>query len=221
MCATRSGVPMPVPHVGVLGDRAQRLPLARAADHDRQVRLDRAVAPGADRRTGSGRPAGEVATPPSRTVRTPQTASSSQSRRWPGLAPKSMPWARVLVVEPRAAEAEDRPAVADVVERRGHLGHEPGIAEGVGTDQQPQPDARCDLRPRGQRHPALEDRLLRLAEDRVQVVPRPEVVVAELVDALGGALERRPVGRHVPEQDAHRHAGFRGHRISPLLACAE
>ena len=39
---------------------------------------------------------------------------------------------------------------------------------------------------------ALEDRLLRVADDRVEVVPRPERVVAELVDALRGGEERRP-----------------------------
>ena len=44
----------------------------------------------------------------------------------------------VLLLHPRPADAQDRPAVTDVVERRDGLGHEPGVAEGVGADQQPE-----------------------------------------------------------------------------------
>ena len=42
----------------------------------------------------------------------------------------------VLRLHPGAAEAEDRPAAGDVVERRGELGHEPRVAERVGADEQ-------------------------------------------------------------------------------------
>src|SRR3712207_8262721 len=52
------------------------------------------------------------------------------------------------------------------------------------------------------RSPTVEHRLLRFAEDRVEVVPRPQVLVAEFVDASRGALERGPVGRHVPEKQS-------------------
>ena len=106
----------------------------------------------------------------------------------------------VLRLEPGPADAQDRPPVAQVVERGGQLGGETGIAEGVGADQQAKPHALGDLGPGGQAHPSLEDRLQRVAEDRVQVVPGPEMVVAELVDPARGVLVRRPVGGLVPEQ---------------------
>ena len=120
-------------------------------------------------------------------------ASSIQSRRWPAPLAEIDAVALVLVLEPRAAQAQiARPSEmwSSVVAQ---LGHQARVAECVGTDQQPQPDpggafahAASDI--------ALEDRLLRLAEDRVQVVPRPQVLVAQLVDLFGRALERRPVG---------------------------
>ena len=50
--------------------------------------------------------------------------------------------------------------------------------------------------------PALEDRLVRVAEDGVQVVPGPQVVVAELVDALGRIEHLGPGGALAPEQDS-------------------
>ena len=48
------------------------------------------------------------------------TASASQRSRSPGDDPNSMPEPVVLGLEPGAADAEHRPAAADVVERR-HL----------------------------------------------------------------------------------------------------
>ena len=108
----------------------------------------------------------------------------------------------VLRLHPRAADAEDRPPAAEVVDRRDRLRHQPGVAERVRADQQAEAGVRRDLRPRRQRRVALEDRLQRVAEDRVQVVPGPQRFVAELVDADGRALEGWPVGRLAPEQDA-------------------
>ena len=57
-----------------------------------------------------------------------------------------------------AADAEDRPAVRDVVEGRRHLGGERRLAERVRPDHQPDPDLLGRLRPGGERQPALEDR---------------------------------------------------------------
>ena len=54
----------------------------------------------------------------------------------------SMPNASCSALEPGAADAEDGPAVADVVERRRELRGEPGVAERVRADHQPEPDAR-------------------------------------------------------------------------------
>ena len=48
----------------------------------------------------------------------------------------------VLVAEPRPAEAHDRAAVADVVDRRDRLGDETGVAERVGADEQAEPRSR-------------------------------------------------------------------------------
>ena len=95
----------------------------------------------------------------------------------------------VLVLEPRSTETEDRPAIADVIERRDQLGHLCRIAERIGADEQPELRPTGDLGPRAERQPALEDRLLRLAKDRVQMVPRPEMLVAQLIDLARRALE--------------------------------
>ena len=98
--------------------------------------------------------------------------------------PELDPVGPVLGLHPRAADAQDRPAAADVVEGRRGLGHDPWVAERVGADEQPEAGPLGLRRPRGERRPALEDRLVGVAEDRVEVVPRPEVVVAEAIDQL-------------------------------------
>ena len=122
----------------------------------------------------------------------------------------------VLELHPRAADAEDRPAAADVVERRGGLGHDARVAERVGADEQAEPRALGGHRPRRERRPALEDRLVRVAEDRVQVVPGPEVVVAESIDALR-RLELLGPGRALaPEQDPGLEVGHGGLRTVVL-----
>ncbi len=120
----------------------------------------------------------------------------------------------VLRVEPGAADAQDRPPVAQVVQRGGQLGRQPRVAERVGADQQAKPHALGGLGPRGEAHPSLEDRLQWVAEDRVQVVPRPQVVVAELVHPSRGVLVRRPVGGLVPQQHAEPHIG---HQSVPFI----
>src|SRR5439155_8817609 len=107
----------------------------------------------------------------------------------------------VLELEPRAADAEDPPAVADVVESRGHLRHEPGIAERVGTDEQAEARLLRGHRPRGEGRPPFDDRLIRVAEDRVDVVPGPEVVIAEAVDALRGVQQLGPRRGLAPQED--------------------
>ena len=190
----------PVPHVGVAGDRPQGLLLAAAADHDRQVLLDRqrAVAQVVERvvaaRLGGHRLA--VEQPPHRADRFVEPVEPLAEA-----APELDAVGGVLGLHPRAADAEDRPAVADVIERRGGLGDEPGVAERVGADQQAEPGLLGLARPGVEQRPALEDRLVRVAEDRVEVVPRPEVGVAEPVDPLGG-LEHLGPGRGLaPEQD--------------------
>ena len=70
------------------------------------------------------------------------TDSSSRSSRSPELAEEVDAEGVVLALEPGAADAEHGPAARDVVERRGELGGEPGVAERVGPDHQPETDPR-------------------------------------------------------------------------------
>ena len=79
----------------------------------------------------------------------------------------------VLVVEPGGTETGDRAAVAGVVEGADRLRHETGVAECVGAHEQAQMDPLGGRRPRTEDGVALEDRLERVADDRVEVVPRP------------------------------------------------
>ena len=203
-----------VPQVGVLRDRPQRLLLAAAADHDRQVRLDRGRAGGGGRRRCSGRPARMSPTRHRATARIAATDSSSQSRRWPKPLPKSMPWA--WCSSPNHAPPMPRmaPTLADVVERRRRLRHETGIAERVRADEQTELRLRGLAGPRRQQRPAFEDGLVRVAEDRVEVVPCPEVRVAEAVHALRRIQHLGPAGALAPEQDAGLEVGHGGSKAS-------
>ena len=81
------------------------------------------------------------------------------------------------------------------------------LAERVRADHQADPDVLGGLRPGRQRQPALEDRTLGGPDDRVEVVPRPERVVAEAVGALAGLEQARPVGVLVPAQRAKSDVG--------------
>ena len=117
----------------------------------------------------------------------------------------------VLVAEPRPAHAHDRPAAADVVDGRHRLHRQPRVAERVGADEQAEPDPLGRLGGGGERRVALEDRLVGIAEDREQVVPGPQVVVAE---RLGPA---RPASRNEGQSDAWLHR-FRPRRSSPIGA---
>src|SRR2546423_11484212 len=70
------------------------------------------------------------------------------------------PVGRVLELEPRAADAEDCAAVRDVVDGRGHLRYESGIAERIRTDEQPKPDLLRCRGHAGEARPALVDGLV-------------------------------------------------------------
>ena len=86
-----------------------------------------------------------------------------------------------------APESEDQAAAADVIDRRGHLRDDARVAERVGPDEETEPDPARRGAPGGQRGPALEERLERVAAGRIQVVVAPQVVVPEVVDGLRGA----------------------------------
>ena len=114
------------------------------------------------------------------------TDSSSQSSRWPKPDPKSMPWALCscsIHAPPMPRIARPSLTWSSVA---AIFADEARVAERVGPDEQPEPRPLGRHAAAARARPALEDRLVRVAEDRVEVVPRPEVVVAEPVDALGG-----------------------------------
>jgi len=99
----------------------------------------------------------------------------------------------MLLLEPGGAEAEDRPAAADLVERRGHLRHEGRVADRIRPDHEPNPDALGRGRPGGDRQPSLEDGAVRVADDRVEVVPRPQRRIPLTI----GAAATRPDARSI------------------------
>ena len=190
-----------VPHVGVAGDRPERLLLAAAADHDRQVGLDRQRAVAqvvervvAARRRGdrlaveqpaaSRRPIRRASRAAGRTrcrsrCRGPCAPSSIHAPPMPRIARPSLTWSSVATV----------------------LATSPGLRNVLAPTRRPEPGLLGLAGPGVEQRPALEDRLVRVAEDRVEVVPRPEVGVAEAVDPLGGVEHLGPGRRLAPEQD--------------------
>jgi len=76
-------------------------------------------------------------------------------------------------LEPRAADPEGRPAAADVVDGRHGLRDEARVAERVRADEESEPDPVRGLGERRQCGVSLEDRLVRVTEDRVEVIPGP------------------------------------------------
>ncbi len=95
----------------------------------------------------------------------------------------------MLALEPGAPDSQDRPATADVVDGDDRLRDEAGVPEGVGADEQTQPDPGRRLRQGGHRGVTLVDRLFAVAEDRQEMVPGPEVLVAELLGSAAGREE--------------------------------
>ena len=186
-----------VPRVGEPGDGPERLLRAGAADQDRQVALD---GPRQDDRVVErvGRPdvvdglaVEQPADEPDRLVEPVEPL--------PDAGPEVDPERVVLALEPGAADPEDRPAVADVIEGRRQLGGEARVPERVGPDHQAEPDPGRQRRPRGQGQPALEDGLAPRPLDRHQVIPRPERIPARRLGLQGGVAEAGPVGGLRPE----------------------
>jgi hypothetical protein len=106
---------------------------------------------------------------------------------------------RVLELEPRTPEAQDRPPATDVVNRRDRLGYESRVAERVGADEQSERDAFGRLRDGSECRVTLEDRLVGVAEDGEEVIPGPERVEPERLGALRGGQERGPVAGLAPQ----------------------
>jgi len=124
----------------------------------------------------------------------------------------------VLGLEPGAADTQDRASCAHVVERSDHLHDQSGVAEGVGADHQAEGHLPGDSGPAGERHVALEDGSARVADDGIQVIPRPERVVPQVVHRLAEPLERGPVG--VLGKAEHPNLELCRHVVLLLLLCS-
>ena len=74
------------------------------------------------------------------------------------------------------------------------------------ADHEADRDPVGDGGPAREREVALEDRPLGVADDRVEVVPGPERVVAQPIDERTRVAERVPVGVLRPEEGAELHA---------------
>jgi catechol 2,3-dioxygenase-like lactoylglutathione lyase family enzyme len=78
-------------------------------------------------------------------------------------APELDPEGGVLALVPATAQPEDGPTAADVVDGRDGLGHDGRVAEGVGTDEEPQAGTCRHRGPGGQARIAFEDGTVRVA----------------------------------------------------------
>src|SRR5207247_8801320 len=96
----------------------------------------------------------------------------------------------------------NRPASREVVKGHRLRSQHPRVSERVRANQQAKLNSRRDLRPGRKSGPSFEDRLMWVAEDRVQVVPGPQVLVAELLHPLRRRLEELPICALRPKQDA-------------------
>jgi len=201
--------PERVPDVGVLRDDPEGLPLATAADHHRQVPLDR---PGQDpqviERVATAGWARDLLAVKQRSRGRRRLAEPVEPLAEPG--PEVQPEGSVLPLEPGAADAHDRPSAADVVDRGEALHCESGVPKGVRADEQAEPDPLGRLGHSRERRVTLEDLLVRVAEDRQEVVPGPDMVVPETFRPLRGSEETRPVAGLAPQRDSQSQVGHFG-----------
>jgi hypothetical protein len=186
-----------VPDVRVLRHQAQRLALAAAADQHRDLAGRRGVqlAPaGLD----PGQCPGQVVQP---------AAGGAEV----------VAVLLVVLLEPAGADAQDEPAVADVVDGAGHVRQQLGVAVAVAAHQGADLHPGGGFRPRAQHGPALEVQALRLAGEGEEVIPVEQDVHAQflgvrrrtaqggVVRVLGLELQRdsyRP-RRHDPSLSLH------------------
>ena len=120
-------------------------------------------------------------------------ASSSRSSRSPNPRTEVDPEGVVLALEPAAAQAEDRPAIRELVEGRRELRGQAGLPERVGADEQAQ--ARR-VRQDGERRRASSSPRAwrpRVALVGEQVIVEPEESQPAALDRQAGVAEGRPV----------------------------
>ena len=137
------------------------------------------------------------------------TASSSRSSRSPKPDTEVDAEGVVLALEPAAAEAEDEPALRQVVDGRGELRGEARVAERVGGHEQAEADVlRQDGKGR-QRRPALHLGVGRVALVGEEVIVDPEGVPAGTLRGQAGVAQVRPVRPVDPECRAEPHESLR------------
>ena len=210
------GSPGGIPRIGVGRDGPQRLAPAGPADEDREVLLDGA--------RGADCVVERVDRAP---VIEPLAVEQAPHQRH-GLLQAIQPLAGptpevdaegvVLTLEPGPADAEDRPSARHMVQGRRQLGREAWVAERVGPHHQAEPDPFGQRPEAGHQGPALQDRLLPRAEDRKEMVPRPDRVPPVCLGVEGRVPECGPGGRLGPELKTEAHSwtpvsrGDRGRR---------
>ena len=114
-----------------------------------------------------------------------------------------------VLLEPAGADAEDRAAAGDLVDRAVGVGEVVGVAVGVADDERAELDALGHLGHRAEHGQALEVLAFRLAAQRIEVVPVEEAVDAELLGIDPRLAHGGPVGVQGLELGGHtdlRHA---------------
>ena len=189
-----------VVRIAVARHQLQRDLLAASTDEDGQSFLDRhrVVADGRRRvtRAGCGGPL------PVEHAAHDRQRLAQPAQPFREATPEGDAVGDVLLLEPGTADAQDRPTAGDVVESGGHLRGQGRLPERVCSDHQPDPHMLRRLRPGRQRQPAFQDRPIGAADDGVEVVPRPERVIAQLVRPLASLEQERPRRVLVPAQGA-------------------
>ncbi len=183
----------------MLGDDAERLLLALAADHDRDLARGR-----------------RVQLRPARADARHRVGERVQA------GARSAELVAVLVVvvlEPARARAEDEAAGAvalraHVVDRAGHVGLQIGVAVRVAAHERAELDALGLLGPRTEHRPRLEVQAVAVAREREEVVPVEDDVDPEVFESKHGVADRRVEGVLGLDLHAEAHGRFGRHRSS-------
>ena len=179
-----------VPTVGVLRDEPQCHLLAAATDQDRNVSHRR------------GMQSTEALHDHRQRLLEPAQAIGSRAELVPVLV--------VVALEPTRADAEDEAAVADVVDRAGHVGEQVRVPVRVARDERAETRVARFGGQRREQRVGLEVLGVRVAVEGIEVVPDPDAVDTELV---GGAprrahrVDRRGLGMDLDTDLEARHAG--------------
>jgi hypothetical protein len=98
----------------------------------------------------------------------------------------------MLVLEPAATEPEDGAAVRDLIHRRDHFREQARVAVRVAGHQVADPCASRRMRERAEHRPSFQARTARVGEDRIEVIERPQRVVAPRLGGQPELFDGRP-----------------------------